>query len=138
MLSIKQTKKDSPHRQADARHDFLMTSNNEVLIERRPPTGIWGGLWSLPEIATDADTLAIAKSRYGVATMRGRKPIPLDPMEHGFTHYSLTIYPLEIAVSKREPRAAEAGIMWLNLDDIHGAALPAPVKKILRRLLRKA
>lgn len=134
-LPTKQKKKDTPHRQTQM---LVMVSHNEVLIERRPPTGIWGGLWSLPEIAIDADALAIAKSRYGVATARGRKPQSLPQIEHGFTHYSLTIYPLEIAVTKREPHAAEVGAMWLNLDDIDGAALPAPVKKILATLQNRA
>jgi A/G-specific adenine glycosylase len=52
-------------------------------------------------------------------------------VEHGFTHYSLTIYPMEIAVAKRNAHLAEPGVMWLNMDDVAGAALPAPVKKIL-------
>jgi A/G-specific adenine glycosylase len=132
-LPMRRMPKETPHRETQM---LVMISANEVLIERRPPTGIWGGLWSLPEAAMEVDTLTLAKSRYGVATARGRKPIPLDAVEHGFTHYSLTIYPLEIAVSRREPRVAEVGRMWLNLDDVDGAALPAPVKKILQRLRR--
>jgi A/G-specific adenine glycosylase len=127
-LPAPRTAKETPHRETQM---LVIVSSGEVLIERRPPTGIWGGLWSLPEIRMDEDALALAKSRFAVTPVRGRKPAPLDAVEHGFTHYSLTIYPLEIAIAKREPHAAERGTMWLNLDDIDGAALPAPVKKIL-------
>ena len=130
-LPGKSPKKDTPHRQTRM---LVMVSANEVLVERRPPTGIWGGLWSLPEVAMDQDVMAIAKSKYLVTTSRGRRPRPLAELEHGFTHYSLTIYPVEIMIAKRHPHAAEPGVMWLNLDDIASAALPAPVKKILAAL----
>jgi A/G-specific adenine glycosylase len=110
---------------------LVLISANEVLIERRPPTGIWGGLWSLPEVAVEADVASIAKEKYRVTLSKGRRPRPLPEVEHGFTHYSLTIYPMEIAVAKRNAHLAEPGVMWLNMDDVAGAALPAPVKKIL-------
>jgi A/G-specific adenine glycosylase len=130
-LPGKSPKKVTPHRHTRM---LVMLSAGEVLIERRPPTGIWGGLWSLPEISLDEDAISIAKSRYQIALSKGRRPRPLPEIEHGFTHYSLTIYPLEIAVAKRQLHAAEPGHLWLNLDDVADAALPAPVKKILRAL----
>lgn len=130
-LPGKSPKKHTPHRQTKM---LVLISANEVLLERRPPTGIWGGLWSLPEVAVEADVLAITKAKYRVKLSKGRRPRPLPEVQHGFTHYSLTIYPMEIAVAKRNDHLAEPGVMWLNLDDIAGAALPAPVKKILQRL----
>jgi len=132
-LPGKSPRKETPHRETRM---LVMVSAGEVLIERRPPTGIWGGLWSLPEISVEADVMAIAKSRYLVSTSKGRRPRPLAQVEHGFTHYSLTIYPVEIAVSKRQIHAAEPGVMWLDLADVATAALPAPVKKILLALAR--
>lgn len=130
-LPSKSPKKETPHRETRM---LVMMSANEVLIERRPPTGIWGGLWSLPEISVEADVMSVAKNRYLVTASKGRRPRPLAEVEHGFTHYSLTIYPVEIAVSKRNIHTAEPGVMWLNLADINNAALPAPVKKILLTL----
>jgi A/G-specific adenine glycosylase len=131
-LPGKSPKKETPHRQTRM---LVMVSANEVLIERRPPTGIWGGLWSLPEVALEDDAMAIAKNKYAVALAKGRRPRPLPEVEHGFTHYSLTIYPVELAVAKKGVAAEEAGRLWLNLSDVAGAALPAPVKKILRNLV---
>ncbi len=124
-------KKETPHRQTRM---LVMLSASEVLIERRPPTGIWGGLWSLPEVALEDDAMAIAKSKYKISMTKGRRPRPLPEVEHGFTHYSLTIYPVELAVAKRQTALEEPGRLWLNLADAEGAALPAPVKKILRAL----
>ncbi len=134
ILPGRSPKKQIPHRQTQM---LVLVSANEVLIEKRPPTGIWGGLWSLPEIPIDADAAALAKSRFGVTLARGRRPKPLEQVEHGFTHYSLTIYPVEMAIGKRALGINEIGTMWINLDDVSGAALPAPVKKIMRQLYKK-
>jgi A/G-specific adenine glycosylase len=132
-LPGKSPKKETPHRQTRM---LVMILANEVLIERRPPTGIWGGLWSLPEVALDEDAIGVAKNKYAVVLVKGRRPRPMPEVEHGFTHYSLTIYPVEIAVAKRGIACEERGRLWLNLSDVAGAALPAPVKKILRTLNR--
>ncbi len=118
-------KRETPHRQTQM---LLLLASGEVLLEKRPPSGIWGSLWSLPEVAVDIDGLKFAKSNLGVASGKIKKRAPL---QHGFTHYTLTIHPLEIQVSKRTPLAMEPRFMWLNLEDALAAALPAPVKKIL-------
>ena len=118
-------KRKTPHRETQM---LVMIDSGEVLLEKRPPAGIWGSLWSLPEVPIGKNALAAAKARFGV--MAGKKKICV-PLVHGFTHYSLTIHPVEIAVSKREPRAMEPGAVWLSFADALEAALPAPVKKIL-------
>ncbi len=122
------TKRETPHRQTQM---LVLIASGEVLLEKRPPTGIWGGLWSLPETPVDADGLEYARAHLGISGGRAKKRAPLA---HGFTHFTLTIHPLEIAVSKRVLRAMEARYVWLNLDDALAAALPAPVKKILTAL----
>ncbi len=131
-LPQRNVKKAIPHRQTKM---LVMLSANEVLIEKRPPTGIWGGLWSLPEMAVEDDAIANAKKRFGVTLAKSEKPISLAEVAHGFTHYSLAIYPIKLRVAKRETGVREQGYIWLNLDDVEGAALPAPVKKILLQLV---
>ncbi len=130
-LPQRQAKKSIPHRETKM---LVMLNANEVYIERRPPTGIWGGLWSLPEIALDDDVADVVKNKINIALKQANSIQPMPTIEHGFTHYSLTIYPVKIAVTKRASLASEPGSMWLNLDDIKTAALPAPVKKILLSL----
>jgi A/G-specific adenine glycosylase len=43
---------------------LLIERGGEILFEKRPPLGIWGGLWSLPELALDADVRAVVKTRF--------------------------------------------------------------------------
>ncbi len=125
-LPGKRIHRETPHRQTRM---LVIISNGELLLEKRPPTGIWGGLWSLPELPVEKDMFEVLHKSYG---MKGRTVRELARVEHGFTHYSLSIFPVEIAVARVEARAMEPGLMWINLEDAMGAAIPAPVKRILR------
>ncbi len=125
-LPGKRVNRETPHRQTRM---LVIVSNGELLLEKRPPTGIWGGLWSLPELPVEADMFDDFHKRYG---MKGRTVRELARVEHGFTHYSLSIFPVEVAITRRLVRAMEPGLMWINVDDAIGAAIPAPVKRILR------
>jgi A/G-specific adenine glycosylase len=91
---------------------FVYLDRGKVLLERRPSSGIWGGLWCFPE-------RALIKS----ATARR-----LAPIEHGFTHFRLRIQPLLVDAAPRN------GGLWLDLGDARQAALPAPVKRLLHDL----
>jgi len=113
-------------------HMLLLVRNGEVLLEKRPPSGIWGGMWSLPELADASLTRAHCRSNYGCDIAA---PQPLVPLVHGFTHFKLTIQPLLCQVRKLTPAAREAGQIWLTLEEAHGAAIPVPVRKLIERLL---
>lgn len=107
---------------------LILMSAGEVLLEKRRAPGIWGGLWSFPE--TSWDCVDDAARRLGVMLEVVRV---LAPVDHSFTHYKLRIQPM-LAEVTRQPRAEEPGLMWLSIDDALGAALPAPVKRILEAL----
>jgi A/G-specific adenine glycosylase len=113
-------------------HMLLLVRDGEVLLEKRPPSGIWGGLWSLPEVEVTARVRAHCRSEYGCDIAA---PQRLLPLAHGFTHFKLNIQPLLCRVKKFTPAAREAGQMWLTLQAAHGAAIPAPVRKLLERML---
>ncbi len=110
---------------------LILVSNGEVLLERRPAPGIWGGLWSFPEAAPGEDWIAEAGRRYGVAGAPGAE---LGDIEHGFTHFRLTISPRLLAVTRRDTKAAQPGVVWMNFEDARGAAVPAPIRKLLREV----
>ncbi len=110
---------------------LVMLHAGQVLLEKRPGSGIWGGLWSLPELAESDSIDAVCATRFGV-TASAKKALP--EVAHGFTHFHLDIEPLRIAVKKIDTRAAAPGVMWLSLADALGAALPAPVRRILAAL----
>ena len=121
-------KREIPHRQTRM---LVIIYAGDVLLEKRPPTGIWGGLWSLPELPIEEDILKVLQSRYRL-TSRTMREMPR--VDHGFTHFSLTIFPTEITPAKFALRAMEPGLMWVNVDDAMDAAIPAPVKRILKSI----
>jgi A/G-specific adenine glycosylase len=103
----------------------------EVLLEKRPPSGIWGGMWCLPEAVRKTDIEAYCLKRFGTHVIEIDE---LPPIAHGFTHFKLDIRPLRLRVSALVPEAAEPGVMWLSLEEARGAAIPAPVRRILAQL----
>ena len=106
---------------------LLVIDRGEVLLEKRPASGIWGGLWSLPE-APDAESVPAAARAWGLAP---RRIEALEAFEHAFTHFTLAVTPWRIHAPR--PRRAPANGVWLALAEIEGAALPSPVRKLLRR-----
>jgi len=108
---------------------LLLQRHGEVLLERRPSTGVWAGLWSLPEVALDADVVAHCQARFAAqVALQPRLPA----IEHGFTHFRLTLHPQPCAVHAWPRRAEEPGLLWLPLGEAGSAALPSPIKKLLR------
>ena len=123
-----------PRRRVPTRRTTMLVlrRGGEVLLEKRPSVGVWGGLWSLPEIRGD-DPVAASAQRYGceVAAL-----VRLGGLRHGFTHFTLEITPVLATVRRLRPRAAQPGVLWLPIEDAIGAAVPAPVRKLLTALGR--
>ena len=110
---------------------LALTRAGEILLEKRPPTGIWGGMWSLPEAMPDIELVGYCRRKFGASVLDIEK-LPL--IAHGFTHYKLDIFPLRLTVGKVAHRAAEPGLVWMPLEEARHAAIPAPVKRILASL----
>ncbi len=110
---------------------LILQRDREILLEKRPAPGIWGGLWSFPEIADLGDAARALRIRFGAeVTSEGTLP----DVHHGFTHYALTITPALLRVTRLERRAHSPRHLWLTPADAINAAVPAPVREILRRL----
>ena len=127
-LPGKRVRKAAPHRRIAM---LVVLSKGEVLLEKRPATGIWGGLWSLPEVGVDQDPAAALREGYGIDAA---VVTPMEPFEHAFTHFTLEVSPWRIEVRRQPPLAAEKGATWLALADLGGCALPSPVRKLLLRV----
>jgi len=110
---------------------LAIVSRGAVLVEKRPPSGIWGGLWSLPEAPDGADPAAWVAKRFG---LRIRLVEALAPFTHAFTHFSLGVTPWIVRTERGRPTGTDAQTQWLDIGTAHAAALPAPVKKLLSRL----
>jgi A/G-specific adenine glycosylase len=110
---------------------LMFLDRGSVLLEKRPPTGVWGGLWSLPEADVDADPEKACRDRFAVPPMHVRR---LDPIRHGFTHFRLTIYPVAVQLAGIGPKVEEFSAIWLRPEDAEKVALPAPLKPLLASL----
>ncbi|MDX9838379.1 MAG: A/G-specific adenine glycosylase [Thiomonas sp.] len=111
----------------------VIVDRGAVLLERRPPTGIWGGLLSLPEVPEQETEVGNwVRDRLGVDTGPGAA---LTPLTHTFTHFVLDIQPWRFDLTARNPRAEEGDrTLWLPLANMTAAALPTPVRSILLRM----
>jgi A/G-specific adenine glycosylase len=129
--SVKDFPAPRPRRILPQRHTrmLVLLHAKQVLLEKRAPTGIWGGMWSLPEASADTDIIALCAERYGARIDEHR---PMAVLAHGFTHFKLDIAPQRLIVGRITPHIASPGVAWLSLEDALGAAIPAPVKRILR------
>jgi A/G-specific adenine glycosylase len=121
-------RKAIPHRELQL---LVVERSGTILFERRPPTGIWSGLWSLPEFAMGVAVGDALQARFGAALAHAEA---LPPIEHGFTHYSLTLHPQRVRVERWPSRAEAPGYVWLTPADALNAALPAPIKRLVRTL----
>ncbi len=101
--------------------------HGRILLQRRPPTGIWGGLWSLPEIGPDdcAEQLGL----------RGKSEHVLAPFQHTFSHFRLLLQPylLECAETATAVRSG-TDLQWFAPSEWRQLGLPQPIKKLLNDL----
>jgi A/G-specific adenine glycosylase len=121
-----------PRKAVPERHAvfLLLMHGNDILLEKRPGSGIWGGLWCPPQFE---DEVAARDwfLRIGMEASEGEK---LDEFTHTFTHFKLHITPLRIRLVRKPLRAEEAGRVWLDVEEALGAAIPTPVRAMLNKL----
>lgn len=110
---------------------LLCNARGEILLEKRPPAGIWGGLWSLPELADAADAGAIWQQTTGIIY----RQLDTWPVQrHTFTHFQLEITPLLAAVVHESGRVMEGtDRVWYNTSQSSERGLAAPVKQLLQK-----
>ena len=128
------TPKPRKQRPCKTRH-FLIIENpqKEILLTRRPPAGIWGGLWSLPELENRQQLKQQLQTQY---QLRIQKKETWPTLKHQFSHFELKIIPYYIlaktAPSGTKEMASDA-MVWYNTRHSPPGGLPAPVVKLLQR-----
>ena len=116
---------------------LLVNHNNQVLIEKRPPTGIWGGLWSLPQFDNYEDCALWYQKQFAVSMPDADK---LPPFVHTFSHFRLQVQPLKIDLANTHYSPNAKGIMeagdflWYNSKTNFSGGFPAPIKKLFKRI----
>jgi len=100
---------------------LVLIHQNTVMLEKRPPSGIWGGLWSLPEVTEGANIDGVTLQNSSA----------LKPLTHVFTHFKLHITPQLIYIDQLIPQVNQAVKIWLPLEEAIAAAIPTPIRTIL-------
>ncbi|MEO5629378.1 MAG: A/G-specific adenine glycosylase [Thermomonas sp.] len=101
-----------------------------VLLQRRPPTGVWACLWSLPEHAELADAKRWFE-RHAEGDFQHMRAD--EPVMHGFSHYRLQILPHRIAgVRARDAISDNVDLRWASRAELAMIGLPAPVRRLLQ------
>lgn len=125
---IKKPKKSIP-----TKHTNMLVLQNdkaEILLEKRPSSGIWGGLWSLPENQENAITLA-TEQRFNVSVETEES---LTGFRHTFSHYHLEISPYKLRVKTGNQIHETEKYQWYSLADAMTLGLPTPIRTILSSL----
>ena len=108
---------------------LLRSANGKVLLERRSSTGVWGGLWSLPECPPDADIADWCRERWGLTVS---VEAPWQVLRHGFSHFRLDISPIPATVTEAGGVVMDGGrFVWYNIGRLENLGIPAPVRLLL-------
>jgi len=126
----KKPKKKLPERQVQML--LLRNVDGEVLLQQRPPQGVWGGLWGFPELPVAEDALRwCGEQSLGEALLQRELP----PRRHTFSHFHLDIHPREILLTEPGCRVLEGGqSVWYNPRQPDARGLAAPVARLLNEL----
>ena len=96
---------------------FVVTDpDGSCLVERRPPRGIWGGLWSPPEREA-GESVRTFLDRAGIDAGLIERVYPAGIFRHGFTHYDLDVEPVYVRLKARPPMVREGAARWIDPGD---------------------
>lgn len=109
---------------------ILQNSDAEILLQKRPPTGIWGGLWSLPEFDKISELTIWLENQNFVTS----QPVNLTSQRHTFSHYHLDYTPILVNLLNPTYNVMEANqTVWYKLNKPEALGLPAPIKCLLEQ-----
>lgn len=129
-LPTSKPKKTIPQR--ETRMLWLRDDKGRTLLQRRPATGIWASLWSLPEF----DDVDVAKNMAQQYAKLGHRTdaLELPLIEHAFTHYRLRIHPhLFDDVAPLAHVSDNDDLRWVTREELAALGIPAPVRKLIEK-----
>lgn len=110
---------------------ILASTDGQVYLERRPEAGIWGGLWSLPELGEQT----VNEWCVDVLGSAATETLPWEVLRHSFSHYDLDIQPIFVRIESQAGKVADADARtWYRLNDAPPGGMAAPVKKLINQL----
>ncbi|MDO8954635.1 MAG: A/G-specific adenine glycosylase [Gammaproteobacteria bacterium] len=103
---------------------LVLSYQGEILLERRPNKGIWGGLWVPPFFETLAELETWLK-QFGLPFTKKMTAT----RSHKFSHYELLFSPVLLELTENTDQLNGA---WYDKDSLNQLGLPAPIKILLR------
>ena len=106
---------------------ILRDEQGRVLLQKRPPAGVWGGLWCLPAGQSTAE----AENGLGISSGKTRS---LPPFEHRLSHIKMSITPFLLTDVRPTQVKCSADLGWFGPDEQASLGLPKPVTDLLTKL----
>ena len=118
---------------------LVLRHGQRILMEKRPSTGIWGSLWSLPEISGTASVAEIKTNCQQRFQHKLQNVTFAKSFRHTFSHFHLDILPAiaEVRAPAGKVMAGDQQI-WYNLQQPDALGMPAPIKSLLQKLTEEA
>ncbi|PCH60485.1 MAG: A/G-specific adenine glycosylase [Gammaproteobacteria bacterium] len=133
--SIERYPGKKPKRTLPEKHTVMLllrNEQNEILLQQRPPSGIWGGLWCFPQCETASDITVWCEQQLGLSV---DKVSTEKTFSHTFSHYRLHITPVHARTQASALRIMEGTPqLWYNRQQPPSLGLAAPVSKLLHQL----
>jgi A/G-specific adenine glycosylase len=127
-LPTPRPKRARPHRIVYAL--LLVRGDGAIWLEQRPPSGVWGGLWTFPQFDTAEQAHAYA-AQMGI-DIQQLQPAQLAPYTHAFTHFDLTMHPLVWERVAAPPAIASSKHLWYNPREPERIGLAKPAVDLMR------
>ncbi len=123
-----------PRKTLPEKHTVMLLPRwqQQILLYKRPPSGLWGGLWGLYEVQHPQQVKHKAES-LGLGDYQIQE---LTPFRHTFSHFHLHIQPLllELEASPNINAVQENSQLWYDLDQPANVGLAAPTSKLFSTL----
>ena len=125
----KRVKRAKPRRTT---HMLVVQSENGIYLERRPSVGIWGGLWSFPELESEDEIVGWCESTFA---SEPAAVVKWASVQHSFTHFDLDIYPIGVRMEKDRNSVADSDDrLWYNPRSPQKIGIAAPVLELINSL----
>jgi A/G-specific adenine glycosylase len=110
---------------------LAVDADGQVLLQRRPPHGIWGGLWTPPEFEHQQAAALFCAAALPTARLDA---MPLPPLRLAFTHFELEITPLRARCQSSQAVMEGGGTLWYNAREPARVGIPAAIAALLSSL----
>ena len=107
---------------------LMIIRRKEILLERRPSKGIWGGLWCLPEMPINEDISLYCDQKF---RLKIKQLAHMPSVDHSFTHFKLRIHPRSMLADSKKLVVNKGEQKWIPFCRVMELGIPAPVRSLL-------